>query len=377
MGKKIILGLVGFVLLHLLSAAGALYALAYHVIELDSYPEIQQKVEFFVMELPGTPKSPKYVLYKAITSEKTYTSNSFDISAAVNSSSSSGLSPLTNFDIEAKGETDITDPKNPLFTMNLSITKDFNMDIRGKDKFVYFKVNAVPSYLLAMVGLNADLLAPLTNTWVSYDTTPLQTDARKLLDESQAEEDSTITGDAAFSEIQKYVTDDMISKMILIEGEDEGVKVHKIKLDATPEMIDSIVAKVEADQTPGTELDVLKPSLLTQKPSDVLKNLSVEIWLDSSTYYTRRVAVTFKFTPDSKLSQSVSQSDVLGVTDVNPSLGSEISVAMVMKFSGFGNPVVVDVPSDAITFDEYSARIATIMRELYSTPSELPIPDNQ
>lgn len=377
-GKKILLGILGVFVLVILSAVGALYALAYHVIELKSYPELQQKVEFMVMEIPGTPKSARYLFYKAVTSQEMYTSNTFDISAAVTSTNAVSYLTLGNFDIAITGESDVKDPQNPVFSMNVSLMKDLNFDIKAKDKMVYFKVNKVPSTILASIGVPEEMITPMTNTWVSYDTTPLQTEARTYLEETTSETASLSQGDQVFTELSKYIDESVISSFIVTKGIDGGNDIYKLELNATPEMIDTIVSKIESEYAANNGFG---SSVQSQKASDSLKNLDIEIWLDAKTYYVRRVASSFTINPQSSSDVVGAGAFGLGTPDLYSLLKSDIRVALVMKFSEFGKEVQVTAPSDAITFEEYMLRLTQAMISMYETndysQSFIALPDPQ
>lgn len=369
--KIIAIVLILLALLLVLSLSG-LYALAYHKVELSQYPEVQKKIEFFVMELPYTPKSVRYLLYKSATAEKNYSSQSFDISAAIETNSPTPqIVGLSNFDFEAKGDVDIKDPKNPLMNMNLSITKDFNLDLKVKDKFLYFKINKLPQGLLALFGLATELTDPLTNIWVSYDTTPLQTDARKLLDEKQDE--SQVFNTDVSKEIEKYIDKGIMEKIDVSKGDDDGVPVYKMHLDATPEMIDKLDEKLKekSKETQTNDLYIQDTNTTPRKLSDGLKNLTFDMWVDQTNYYTRRISISFKVTPDSTISENLKESNVLGLqTSPLAGLSSEANVAMVMKFSEFGKTVAVDIPADVLTFEEYSGKLSELMRSLYTAPPD-------
>lgn len=368
--KKIILSIIIFLFLMTGTLIGSIYALAYHKIELKSNPELQKKIEFLVMELPFTPKSARYLTYKMITIEKDYSSQSFDMSAAVDTNSGQAdVLGLSNFDIAAKGDVDYRDKENLLLSMNLSITKDFNLDFKAKEKFVYFKINKVPSALLALVGLNSDLLSALLNIWVSYDTTPLATEARSLLNESDETSDSL--DEEITKEIEEYLDQSILSQMEVTKDMDGEFPVYKMHLTMTPAMIDLLEQKLNEKQKTTSDLYVTNPGTEKQKLSELLKDVTIDIWLDQKSYYTRRVSTSFKITPDSSLTQKLENTNVLGIEDsIVPSLDSTISVAMVFKFSDFGKTVTIETP-DAITFDEYAQRFSEVLLEVYTSQSEL------
>lgn len=361
---KVVAVIIALILFLMIASVAAAYSVAYGKVGIGN-PELQKKIEFFVMELPMTPKSARYLFYKSMMSDAALTSQAFDLSASIKSNSTSpDLLGLSNFDIAAKGDIDIKDQKNLMANMNISITKEFNVDIKTKDKQVYFKINKLPNALLSVLGLNSELLSPLTNTWVTYDATPLNSEARKLLDETS---EDTPTPTDMQKELEKYIDDTLLQSFKVSEGDDNGVAVYKIHGTPSPEAIDKVAEKIEKEANPDSGFYINPNGKPIQKTSDILKNMAIDIWMDKKTYNTRRVAISFRIIPDSSLSQSLSENNVLGVTDsLIPGLGSSMDVAFVMAFSEYGKTVVVDVPTDALSFEEYTARFSTIMRELYS-----------
>ncbi|MCL5019703.1 MAG: hypothetical protein M1426_04400 [Patescibacteria group bacterium] len=84
--KPLFFLLLFFVLFILLIGFGGLtYAVAYEKIKLEKYPDFQKKVAAFVMELPFTPKTPKFLLARSAMAHQDITKQAFDISMAIDS----------------------------------------------------------------------------------------------------------------------------------------------------------------------------------------------------------------------------------------------------------------------------------------------------
>ena len=123
-----------FLVLILTGLGGLTYAVAYEKIKLEKYPDVQKKVSAFVMELPFMPKTAKFLLAKTALAHQNITKQSFDISVAIDSADLTSSLGLSNLDIQAKGAFDYSDPRNVFGNLELSFTKDFNMELKKKDK---------------------------------------------------------------------------------------------------------------------------------------------------------------------------------------------------------------------------------------------------
>jgi hypothetical protein len=107
--------------------------------------------------------------------------------------------------------------------MDASVTKDFNFELRKKDKFLYFKINKLPSFLLAFLGVTPETFSPLLEKWVAYDTTPLDTEARRSIQDQEVDPLSQEFIDENFS---KYIDEEVLKKMVLTTVSEEGMQMY-------------------------------------------------------------------------------------------------------------------------------------------------------
>src|SRR3989344_4304527 len=349
-------GLLLLIFFILIITGGATYAVAYEKIKLDKNPELQKKVAYFVMSLPFTPKTPKFLLAKTGMAHQDVTKESFDISLAIDSKDFVSSLGLSGLDIEAKGNVDYSDPKNVKLVLDTSITKDFNFELRKKDKFLHFKINKLPSALLALLGLKVEEFAPILDKWVSYDTTPLDTEARRSI---QDEEIDPLSEEYLDETFEKYIDDEVLSKMRLVEVTEEGREMYKITLDADPALIDHLGQKLEEERkkTGGAYLDQSSESV---KLSDMIKALKWEIYIDKDRYYTRKLIVTADLETD-----KMDYGSIFTGTSGSPSEKSQAKIAFAAKFDDFGEEVVVHEPEEAITFEEFTNILSEILKQVY------------
>lgn len=354
--KKLRVALVIVLLLLFLSGTGA-YLIAYEKIKLDSAPKFQAAVANLVMSLPFTPKTPKYLLFKSMYAHQEATSHEFDVSVAITSSGFTELVGFANIDLETKGAVSYDDPSNLETTLNASITKDFNFDFRKKDKLIYFKINKIPTLLLSFIGIESEKFDPLLNQWVYYDTTPLQTEARKYYEENEGEE--SLSEKYINETLESLLDEKLLEALTVSKGEDDDAKVYKLSLVADDEIVNHLQEVIEqrasANNTSRTYSDVL--GISDFRLSDIVKNLKAEVWFDRKSFYTRRITTSFDMVTD----QTYLDSGSFGI----PLLDSENTVNFVLlaKFVNFGKAVVVDTPPGAVTFEEYAEIATNIFQE--------------
>lgn len=372
--KKGLIILSVFLLIVFLLVVGAgsfAYAVAYEKIKLDNYPDLQKKVSYFVIGLPFMPKTPKFLLERSALAHQDVTKQSFDISVAIDSNDLASSLGLNQIDLQAKGALDYSDPKNFIIVTEVSITKDFNLELRKKDKTLYFKINKLPTYLFAFLGLNSDQLDPVLNKWVSYDTSPLDTEARKQIQEDkQVDPLSEEFLDENFS---KFFDEEVLSKMKLTETEENGIKLYKITVVADAGLIDHVgdILEQEAMKQKGAQLNRTLESE-PQKLSEIVKKLDWEIYIDKKEYYTRKILIS----ADAEFDNANYTSLYL-----NPSTPSSqrqtMSIAFAAKSDNFGKEVTVDLPSSSMTFEEFTNVLSEIMNQVFSGAlSTPPAPTN-
>ncbi|KKQ51781.1 hypothetical protein A2865_04035 [Candidatus Woesebacteria bacterium RIFCSPHIGHO2_01_FULL_39_17] len=369
-------GLLLLIFFILIITAGATYTVAYEKIKLNKNPEFQKKVAYFVMSLPFTPKTPKFLLTRTGMAHQDVTKESFNISLAVDSKDIASSLGLSGLDVEAKGAIDYSDPKNVKLNLDTSITKDFNFELRKKDKFLYFKINKLPSTLLALAGLKVEDFTQILDTWVSYDTSPLDTEARKSI---QDEEIDPLSGEYLDETFEKYVDAEVLSKMVLEEVTEEATRMYKITLNADPALIDHLGQKFEEERKKAGGAYLNQPGE-PQKLSDMVKVLKWEVYIEPKSYYTKKLIVTADLETD-----KMDYGNLFLGTSSSPSEKSQTKIAFAAKFDDFGEEVVVQEPEGTITFEEFTNIVSEILKQIYkeffnsqysSSDAELELPDN-
>ena len=312
---------------------GAVYAVAYGAIDINN-PSISQPISNFVQSLPFTPKTPRYLIVSAVKSQEKISKESFDISMAMRSNSLQNVFGSSTAEVAAKGSIDYSNLKNIKLTTNISITKDFNADIRSVDSKVYFKINKLPMTLLAFAGLTDSDTNNLIADWVSYDTSTLGTEAGKILDQkgsgSTQENFSDKIQNIFFNEqVLKNitVTDDIIAK----------TNAYKLTLNADADTINYLDKAINQEFNPTATIG-------QTKASDVINNLVVNMWVEKNTYYLRKISISFT---------AISGTDTQKTSS---------DIAFTYSLSDLNADFSVEIPQSSIPMDKFILRIEQLIQ---------------
>lgn len=360
------------------SFSGLTWAVAYEKIDLGN-PGLQKNVTNLVLSLPFTPKTPKYIVESSIRAHKNLKKQSFKISIAAESNNFSNLINTNKLDLEMKGNIDYSDTKNPQFSLNASITKEFNVDIVKKDALVYFKVNKYPSEILSIFGINSGPIdSILLNKWFSYDSTPLNTEARKYLDENK-EQKSLVEG--SISENLKNFLDEKIFKSIVVSSEDfESHPTYRLRFAPSAEVIDDIGQIIEEERQKDSKYksDESDAGLNSNKKlSNYLKSLTVDFWFDKSKYYIRNIVISMKLTVSTDAYSGISNMIPGGFGTLSLPEDKETLIVAAAKFNNFGEAFNIETPKESMTMETLVNLLTEELRNNYpvETPSSEAVPE--
>lgn len=344
-----------------ITLAGTAYAIAYEKIKLEKYPELQTKIANLVIGLPFMPKTPLYVITQSAIAHRKVNKYSFDVSMAVDSASLMSALGVSKFDIEAKGWVDFSDPQNARVILETSLGKDFNLELRKNDPILYFKINKFPPWLLAPYGIESSHIEPLLDKWVAYDTTPLLTTARKAIKDVKDTETKPFTQEFYNQLNEKYLDEKILSNIKVEKIKENGIRFFKLSMDADSELIDYIGKKFKASSGAGASLQT-QPEY---KPSEFIKSLKWEILVEEGTYQVRKLSVI----TETEFDQGFYRGSLLG-TSPNLSKDSKAITSLVIQLSDYGKDRLIEIPQEAMSFQEFTDLIAQMMRKVYASPEE-------
>ena len=333
-----------------------------YLIAADKIPfknaKLKAQITRVVFSLPFVPKTPKIVLSGIPAAHAQVSRSSYDISVAVDTGSSPGFSipGLSSLDFSLSGYSDISDPLNPRFTMTVQATKDFTAQLRKPDHNLHIKVDKIPVMFTALLGLEPDILNQMLDNWLVIDTSTLETEARKNLDELISNSDEQLPSNEAEARALELLTrimeEDIAPDLKMVTEDLDGSSVYKITYQPAPEDISAIASRIllEYDEE-ATSTDT--EEILTAVKQ--IKAFTLVFYVDRKASYLRRADVTFTIEPDtSDTSESPSSLTDLPLSFTPP---SKVAFSIVLKLSDFGQDLPIDVPLGALTPEEFLQKL--------------------
>lgn len=368
--RLVVIILIAFFALFIFTT-GAFAMVAYGKLPIGS-PKFRIAVADTFMSLPFTPKTPEFVIRRSMRKSASIKKFGFDSSIAIdNVGSMLGLG-ANGMDLSIKGALDLADAKNPFGHLRILLTKELDLDLRVKEKKVYAKLNKIPQYVISMfsmLGLPQSIMDEVIGKWFYFDTTPLETEARKLQD---SKEDNT---DKKVKQISDALIEALANGKIKLKNSMTGDKVDNVPVYKITTVIDAktivdtqavISSTLDEKNKP---IDKEKTAKMEKTIKDAISDIEVVSFIDKSSYYLKKITISFKFKEQGRDTDLGSSIEVFSGPLPLGSMDKEIPVSIVMKYSAINEPVSVEVPKGSISFDELQRRIMEKLET--ATPSGL------
>ena len=340
---------VGTLLALILLFGGSILA-AYGMVPIGQ-GSVQQAFSNFIIGLPFMPKTKQYVIYQALQEHRKVTTFTLDASLSLSSNDISKLFGSGEFDMDIKGPVDYTDANNPSVDLHAQITNEFSADVLNKNHIVYFKISTFPAFISALLtefGFNSSIQQQLVNKWFYQDNTPLNTEAAKNL---QNQQPTQTPEETAKKFINALNTPDIQKSITMQTTTLDSFGAYHIHFAPSPAVLDEFIQQLSPPTTPstaGTLSQSLYPAM-QYKASDYINNLIIDTWIDQRQYFVREVSVSFTYkTPTSSTSDASS-----ALQSIVPLQSQSIPVSFVLHLTDVGKPVQIDVPKNAVKFDDF------------------------
>ncbi|EKE15326.1 MAG: hypothetical protein ACD_12C00070G0002 [uncultured bacterium] len=347
--KTILPKIIIFFLILIIFLVSSSVLIAYEKIPFPNSP-IKNQISNLIISLPFMPKTPKYVIINSILAHREIKSFNLDLSLAAKLNNAKDILGTSQIDFLIKGPIDFSDPKNPKFSLMTNLGKDFSAEMKMKDKLFCFKINKIPLLIISsLTKINSQKLEEIIVNWVCYDTTSLQTEARKKLelDTKKNQGDDLIFKGEFAEKLNKYV----YSNTSLSQENLDNLPVYKLHFIATKELLDNIQKDIINSQAEKTKI----PSSL-DKLSDVVTDLAIDTWVDRNSYLLQKQIISFKLqSKDSDKMISLPNLNLPKTLEIPPKTG--LNVKIVTKLSDFNKLIKVDAPKNSINFGDFAQLI--------------------
>lgn len=300
-----------------------------------------------IFSLPFIQKTPKYILQRAVTMHENLHKNSFDVSLASKSDNFTKLVGNNGLDAHLQGYVDYTDGKNPKFSIKLEVTREFSVQARKNNKMVYVKVDQLPEFLTAVLGFDIGKLNAVIENWVAFDISPLETEARKNLD--NLNETKSPTDQAVNQLLTKLLNDQVLPKIKITTDKLDNLSTYKLEFAPDNQTVDKISEELQKEAKTNIS------GTSKEKMSDYLKNLDLNVWIDAGKYYLRKATVTLTINPGTQNTTS----GAISMLPVPITFDSPVTVSIAVSLSDFGKDIPVEIPANSITPEEMYLQIAS------------------
>ncbi len=365
----LILILILFVLI--VGAGATAVAAAYEKIIIPN-EQVQDFVSYQVLNLPFMPKTTKYVLTKTALTHETLSSAYINASIATESNSIKDLFGIGDFDLKIEGPVDFNDKKSPKLNLNFKLTKEFDGDVILLDNILYGKINKLPTLAYTYFGSIPEPGSnPFLNKWVSYDISPLETDARKALEENQDQKDTsadTIVED----KMEALVKSKILPLIEMSEDTYENKPAYKLTLNLEQKDLEMLETDINHIFGNGVMNDT---NAVSKNELSAIKNMTFEFWIDKTAYQLEKAQLLFTIY-SSTYKDSLK---VLGAqTMIDTKEADSVDFAMTVTLNDLGRDFSSSVkkPEKSITFEEFMMQIEDYYQSLQQE-EEAPADDSE
>lgn len=352
---KLLLPIILSLLIFLFSTTGVFaYLVVSEKINIKD-EKIRNILYSFAYKIPFVPKSPEYILKSSALAHQKLSRNSFDVSLALSSNDFVEQLGSSDFEFQLKGYADFENLENPRLSANLDLSNQLSLEFRKLDDTFYLKANKLPLFLSTYLGVDKNHLDSVMENWISYTSTPLNTEAKKNLPTPASSPLSDST-----KQLFNNLLNEKVLPLITVSTEDlDSVPTYRLSFVPTSEQLDEIIESLDSIYYSSQD-SPKSPKLPQMKYSDMVKNFSVTLWINQKDYYINKSIITMNLV-------NSSSTPTTPYSTLTPQL-SEAAFAFVIKLSDYGLIKDINLPPKSLTAEEYIELIMSKSR-LYQNPS--------
>lgn len=316
------------------------YAIAYEKISIGN-ETVQNNIASFVQSLPFTTKTNKFLLLSSFRKQKKISKHDFKISFEISTDRSIPNLNTNKISGELSGYANYQDINHPEFDVRFTGIMGFQANAKKKGNILYFKIDSLPDFLLTQLSISPDKLQKITSTWVSHDTSPLQSEARRELSKNNINS-SSLSNESVIQTLDFLQKNkQLIDSGQISQDQIDGAHVYKLTWKLSDDQIDSIITH-GIENSYGT----IPSSTFNNKPSDVLSDFVFSIYIDRKTHYTRRLALSFTATNNQ---QSVNTLSSL----TNGNQINQVNFRFEANINNFGKDKIIETPQSVILIEQF------------------------
>lgn len=335
--KKLVRAMLILLPLGLIAAVGVMAYQVTYERATYGFPEIEQKIASFILELPFTPKTPEYILGKMLLEMEKVHGAEFDFSLAMTSSEFTEVFGMDTIQFSMVGDLETLDDGSARGNIRYDITREFQVDIRLTKERLYFKVNTLFPTLLEMMG--EEEVAQLyqryfERRWFYVDISDLETEAEQFLreyTEERAKEENL------FLKLDDELKDRLFATMTLEEGDLNGSPMQVLSIQPDEKLIEDLFKWVIEEGTPEGTVAPDYYTDLGRTMNTRFSDMKIDLYIDE-TYRLSRLSMgmelTFEETGNTRMPLTLPSS-------------SKLRLSAVLDLESFNKRVEVEEPIEA------------------------------
>lgn len=334
----------------LAGAATTAYGITYKNWSIDN-PVLENKISTKVQELSFTKKTTPFIIDKSLKAQKTVEKYKFNASLAAQSSEFIQAFGSNTLEMAMEGQVDGTNKEAPKAYLKTSIHNQVEFEMLMLDENEAFvKVGKVPEFIYAFLPVPKTEVEVFLNKWISFDTTPLNTEAKKYMTDNV---NSPSTASELFEKIVREPQ--IMSRIVQDSTKTENEQEYVLTFDADPGMVDYLGEKIkkEINANKGVSSSMKYYTTDDRKLSEFVTRLKMDVHVSKTDYTITKVAGLATFIDPQLAGVGEKEGSIL------PS-AQETSLTFVIKITDQGKEFEYSKPESAMSSEEFYQKANTV-----------------
>jgi len=312
-----------------------------------------EKISFFVQNLPLTPKTSEYVIFRIF--EKYGKIKQFDYVLQMTNDASFMAQYLNGADqiqIKISGSVNYENKENPISKTDIQATPDIDLETLAKDKMICLKINNLPINLISSsLKLEDFNFSQFLDRWVCIDQDDIANqasgtvgvDVEKSMNDLQNAEVLK-----AKEKLIKFIKEEILPLVMMKKENYAGIPVYHLWLNLNKDKLVGLTKKIEAEMGEKNDDNLLLIPAI-KNYDDYPQKIVMNYYLDQNTYYPVHGDLQMEMLVPDPAKMETSEASAGGMPIVT-------SVSMDIKNVGKASPV--SLPSDFTKAEDFSKSVS-------------------
>jgi Type II secretion system (T2SS), protein G len=296
---KTVLLMIGIILIFVFSGSGLTYAAVYDKLKLPISAEAKRAISNAVMDLPFTPKTPSYVIEKALIAQQDIKSYGFDMSSTTQLQSTNNpllsFIPFTIFEVVSKGSVNVLENDVLEASMTTSISNIASFELVSKDTSTFVSLTSLSETLLTPFGINPSAFDVFIGKWIDLSTYGPSAYTIDPTNDSQTntKQDSKVTPEQWISLMTKISENTAFRRSQVTQSTLNGNGTYQLTISPTEAELTQLTTSFDNWLT---EIGRVGPQEGTVGLSDVFENVSVTLNIKQDDFTIQKLQISGVYT---------------------------------------------------------------------------------